>query len=264
MAEPIVLVIGLGEIGMPLFELIKKAYPKACGIDIKPAAITESVDYMHICYPYTPTNDFIEATEKYAKKYKPKTIIIHSTVVPGTTKNIALRTKIPTIYSPVRGKHSNMAADLLHYHKFVAGTDDEAVSKIASHFKKVGLKTTILSAPESLELAKLVETTYFGLLIAFAQNIERFAKACGADYNELHKFFGEVGYLPKHQFTPGYIGGHCIMPNIELLNSCFKSEILEAIKTSNEIKGIELGQAAINREHGKNRTRVTPVKIEHS
>jgi UDP-N-acetyl-D-mannosaminuronate dehydrogenase len=262
MSLPVVLIIGLGEIGKPLFNQIKKTYPQACGIDLQPVDITAPVALMHVCYPFTPTNSFIATTAEYARKYAPKVIIINSTVAPGTTRAIAARTGTPVVYSPVRGKHTNMAADLVHYHKFIAGTDDAAVTTVAAHFDNIGLHTTKLSTPEALELAKLLETTYFGLLIAFAQNMNRFAHACDADYNEIHKFFKEIDYLPHHLFTPGYIGGHCVMPNIALLKTQFTSELLDAIVASNQRQGEELGKTAVEREHSKDRIRITPRIID--
>ena len=78
-----------------------------------------------------------------------------------------------------------------------------------------------MSSPEALELAKLLETTYFGLLIAWAQEMNRFAETANADYLEVGKFFREIGYLPNVLFQPGFIGGHCVMPNIALLQQRF-------------------------------------------
>ena len=52
----------------------------------------------------------------------------------------------------------------------------------AEHFKRIGIKTKILKSPEASELAKLVEkTTYFGLLIAWAQEVEAILqrRGCG-------------------------------------------------------------------------------------
>jgi UDP-N-acetyl-D-mannosaminuronate dehydrogenase len=102
------------------------------------------------------------------------------------------------------------------------------------------MKSEIMSTPEALELAKLLETTYFGLLIAWAQEMNRFAGTVNADYLEVGKFFREIAYLPNVLFQPGYIGGHCVMPNIALLQQRFESEFLEVIKRSNKTRMAEL------------------------
>jgi len=61
-----------------------------------------------------------------------------------------------------------------------------------------------------------------------------------ADYLEVGKFFREIAYLPNVLFQPGYIGGHCVMPNIALLQTRFQSEFLEVMKRSNEARKAEL------------------------
>ena len=53
---------------------------------------------------------------------------------------------------------------------------------------------------ESLELAKLAETTYFGVCIAFAQEMNRYAERVGGDYSEAIDFFEEVDFLPRQRY----------------------------------------------------------------
>jgi UDP-N-acetyl-D-mannosaminuronate dehydrogenase len=97
------------------------------------------------------------------------------------------------------------------------------------------LKTKILASPEATELAKLTETTYFGLIIAWAQEVERYCNQSGQDYNEVVSFYEEIAFLPPKYF-PGIIGGHCVMPNIQLLSQYGRTPILEAIQASNKMK----------------------------
>jgi UDP-N-acetyl-D-mannosaminuronate dehydrogenase len=66
-----------------------------------------------------------------------------------------------------------MVEDLLHYTKFVGALDPAAGERPAGHFQSLGMKTRILSSPEATEFAKLTETTYFGLMIAWANEVER-------------------------------------------------------------------------------------------
>ena len=89
---------------------------------------------------------------------------------------------------------------------------------------------------ETAELAKLTETTYFGLLIAWAQTIDRWCIQQGADYDEVASFYEEISFFPPVKYFPGVIGGHCAMPNIELLTQTSESPFLEAIRSSNAQK----------------------------
>ncbi len=236
------LVIGLGEVGRPLREALEKTTAGVIGVDMEPVTVDVPVGVMHVCFPFKDGVQFQDAVAAYARKYSPEVIVINSTVVPGTTRAIEAACMIPVVYSPVRGKHTKMLAELYSYVKFVAGADAEATERVMEHFESAGLRCETMSSPEALELAKLLETTYFGLLIAWAQEMNRFAGAVNADYLELGRFFREIAYLPGVLFQPGYIGGHCVMPNIDLLQQHFQSNFLDAVKKSNEARKLELEQ----------------------
>jgi UDP-N-acetyl-D-mannosaminuronate dehydrogenase len=236
----VTLVVGLGEVGNPLFTILKRQEPGTIGIDIEPVQLAKPIGIMHICFPFIDSAQFQKAVIGYVLKYDPKVVVINSTAVPGTTRAIETETGIPCVYSPVRGKHTKMVDELLTYVKFAAGTNAQAAEQVREHFVAAGMKSEAMSTPEALELAKLLETTYFGLLIAWAQEMNRFSETVNADYLEVGKFFREIAYLPSVLFQPGYIGGHCVMPNIGLLQTRFQSEFLEVMKRSNETRKVEL------------------------
>ncbi len=238
--EAVTLVVGLGEVGNPLYTILKRRDPGAIGIDIEPAQVAGPIGIMHICFPFKDSTQFQSAVLGYVIKYAPKVVVINSTAVPGTTRSIESETGVPCVYSPVRGKHTKMVDELLTYVKFVAGANAQATEQVREQFSASGMKSETMSTPEALELAKLLETTYFGLLIAWAQEMNRFSETVDADYLEVGKFFREIAYLPSVLFQPGYIGGHCVMPNITLLQRRFESEFLEVIKRSNEGRRVEL------------------------
>ena len=206
------------------------------GIDVTPSLEDpRGAEVLHLCIPFQ-INDFVGEAARYIKLIKPRLTIINSTVEVGTTRKVADRTGADVVYSPVRGKHSRMLDDLRKYTKFVGAINQSAAELAAAHFQSVGLKTTILSSPEATELAKLTETTYFGLMIAWAQQVERYADQLGVDYEEVVSFYDDIGFFPPVKYFPGVIGGHCVMPNIALLKRLDGSEILEAIEASNEKK----------------------------
>jgi UDP-N-acetyl-D-mannosaminuronate dehydrogenase len=230
-----VVVVGLGDVGMPLFELISKHY-RAAGVDIsRPAPEVDRVDVMHVCYPFQIEN-FVGEVTRHIEMFRPGLTIVNSTVPVGTTRTIAQRTSAAVVHSPVRGKHVRMREDLLRYTKFVGATDRVIAEQAARHWQAIGMNTRILSSPEATELAKLTETTYFGLLIAWAHEVERACDKAGQNYDEVTSFYEEIGYLPAVKYFPGIIGGHCVIPNIELLKQNEDSEILGAILSSNRKK----------------------------
>jgi UDP-N-acetyl-D-mannosaminuronate dehydrogenase len=230
-----VVVAGLGEVGRPLLELLSTHY-RTVGVDIKPPAEPlGEVDVLHVCYPFE-IKDFIGETAHYIDKYKPRLTVINSTVAVGTTRAVVERTGAAVANSPVRGKHVRMLQEMRSYTKFVAAIDPADAAYAAEHFKAAGLKTKILAAPEATELAKLTETTYFGLMIAWAQEIERYCDRTGQSYDEIVSIYDEIPFFPTTKYFPGVIGGHCVMPNIKILQRFDDSPILRAIETSNQAK----------------------------
>jgi UDP-N-acetyl-D-mannosaminuronate dehydrogenase len=228
-------VVGLGEVGKPLLELISK-YHIAIGVDIAPPRTeVKDVDVLHICFPFR-VQDFSGEVARYIALFHPKLTVINSTVAVGTTRTIAQRTGAMVVYSPVRGKHERMLQDLQRYTKFVGALDGGSAAQAARHFESMGLKTKILSSPEAAEIAKLSETTFFGLMIAWAQEVERYADRTSQNYDEIVAFYEEIGFFPPIKYFPGVIGGHCVMPNIALLQHLDDSDILRAIQSSNQKK----------------------------
>jgi UDP-N-acetyl-D-mannosaminuronate dehydrogenase len=230
-----VVVVGLGEVGKPLLEIVAARH-RAVGVDISlPDEEVRHVDVMHVCYPFE-IKDFIGVTADYIDRFCPNLTIVNSTVAVGTTRTIADRTGAAVVHSPVRGKHIRMREELLRYTKFLGALDPASGRRGVAHFTSLGMRARVLASPEATELAKLTETTYFGLMIAWAQEVERYCDRLGPDYDEVVSFYEEVGFFPPVKYFPGVIGGHCVMPNIEILSQLGPSELLEAIRSSNRSK----------------------------
>jgi UDP-glucose 6-dehydrogenase len=237
------LVVGLGEVGSALSQVLRRT-GRVLEHDIERCEFDDPIGVMHLCIPFTRQADFEATALSYIERFKPILTIINSTVVPGTSRAIASRAKAPIAYSPVRGKHIRMAEDLLKYRKFVAASDDHTADRAAEHFRAAGMTTQCISKLETLELAKLGETTYFGVLIAFAQELNRYAGKVDGDYAEALDFFEEVDFLPNTKYFPGFIGGHCVIPNIDLMRTIAASPMLEAVLESNRRRVEELTNEA--------------------
>jgi UDP-N-acetyl-D-mannosaminuronate dehydrogenase len=229
-----VVVVGLGEVGKPLLEIASRHHD-AIGVDASPVESIEQADVLHVCYPFQ-IKDFVGETVRYIERYRPALTIVNSTVAIGTTRAIAEHACSAVVNSPVRGKHCRMLDEMFLYTKFVGAIDEASGQQAASHFESMGLRTRILSSPEATELAKLTETTYFGLMIAWAQEIERYCDQSGEDYEEVVSFYDEIKFFPRVKYFPGVIGGHCVMPNIDILQTYGHSAILAAIQASNKMK----------------------------
>lgn len=239
MFNEVVIVVGLGEVGRPLFNILSRLY-ECIGVDIQPVEVTKPCSVLHICIPFQ-LGDFVGTSCEYIAKYKPRYAVVNSTVAPGTTRAIAERSGVPVAYSPVRGKHAKMEADMLRYRKFVGANDPKVADAVIQHYAGAGFKTDRFRSWEVGELSKLLETTWLGVLVSWAQEAERLAEKYGATYDEVDAYIEEIDFLP-HVF-PGIIGGHCVMPNIAILRSNLQSDFLDAIVKGNELKAKRLKSA---------------------
>ena len=224
------MVIGLGEIGLPIYKIISKHFPVE-GIDINPILNKEKsslknhdVAFIHFCIPFS--KNFFNIIKKYEKKIEPEAIVIHSTISPKTTEKLQKMIKSPVIYSATRGVHKRMISDLKRYTKFYSVYNSATKSKYVSkmyeqRMKKCGIKTKKLSNPLTLELAKIVvDTSYYGWLINYAQISKIISDKYAVDYDEMWSFSDEIHKFLKNRpkMFPGFIGGHCVIPNLELID----------------------------------------------
>lgn len=238
------LVIGLGEIGRALCQVIEdsgkyKLYQR----DVEELEIKDKIDIMHICIPYM--NDFVGVIVNYIKQYNPELTIINSTVEPGTTHQIFEKIKKKMVHSPMRGKHPDLKGGILLFVKFVGPVDRESGEFAKEHFESLGVKTEIMNSPVETEIGKLFSTTYYGLCIAWHQEMERICRKFNADFEQAVTRFNE-SYNEGCKVTnpsavrpvlyPGFIGGHCVMPNVKILKKVIESDFLKAIEKSNELK----------------------------
>jgi len=154
---------------------------------------------LHVCYPFA-IKDFVGETARYIELFRPPLTIINSTVGVGTTRTIAERTRCRCGAQPGARQHVRNEAGTTHLHEIVGGIDRTCGKSAAEHFESAGFKTRILSAPEATELAKLTETTYFGLLIAWAQELERTVIKTGQAYEEIISFYEEISFFPTTKY----------------------------------------------------------------
>ena len=225
-------VVGLGEIGKPTLSLISKVV-LSVGYDIDSKLMNNKkyeklkdtpTSLLHICIPFS--SQFHSSVLKLSKQFDPKCIIIHSTIRAYTTKKLQDQLSIPVIYSAARGVHSRMLFDFKRYTKFYAIEKNApkrqwATLVFSKLMNKAGVKTKRMSDPLTLELAKVVvDTSYYGWLINYAQISNMIAKKHGIDYDEMWSFADEIQKYLKNRpkMFPGFIGGHCVIPNLSLIN----------------------------------------------
>ena len=235
-------ILGMGEVGQTLFDLLVDRKFDCVGIDLDNSKckkyseneVIKNPEYLHVCLPGELTG-FTDIVLNWINKIKNiEVVIIHSTVKPGTTKIIQEKLSIPILFSPVRGVHKRFLNDIKKYTKFISFDGTEIDSKIKRDVENRFEKIDWMSTTKTAELAKiLVDTTYYGWLINYAQITKMICEKENIDFEEMWKFADEIhenlGNRPK--MFPGIIGGHCVIPNLDLV----EYENLDIIKKINEV-----------------------------
>lgn len=221
------LTIGLGQIGSAIREIVG-----GDGLDINnQEGLSSDYDILHIAIPFS--DSFIETVKGYQERFTPEITIIHSTVPVGTSEILG------AVHSPVRGIHPHLKEGILTFEKFFGGEKAEEASKI---FEAHGIKTIATKNSRDTEAMKLWDTTVYGWNIILEKIIHKYCVENNLDfdvvytksnqsYNEGYEKLGHPEYkkyILKH--VEGKIGGHCVVPNLELLGG----EVSEFIKKLNE------------------------------
>ncbi|MEM3626476.1 MAG: GDP-mannose dehydrogenase [Candidatus Bathyarchaeia archaeon] len=274
-----VLVLGLGEVGRALFESLKESGKfEVYGFDVdeeKMRAVgmvemPSEVDVMHVCIPCHSREEFVDTVINNVERFKPKLVIINSTVYPGTTLEVHKHcSNSLVVHSPIRGVHKSlehMKWELKRWKKYIGGVDSEAAEAARKHFEKLGLKTKVLKGCMETELAKLFETTYRAWMITCFQEMHRVSRHFKADFDNIVDFLEDTHKvrLDRPIMFPDLIGGHCIIPNVELLLKAYDSEFLRLILKSNEQRRKEICDEDVKREVEKIRGRVERLEKELS
>jgi hypothetical protein len=206
------LVVGLGEIGKPIYDLLKIRNFKLHGYDVDKSKNITPIDdldgfydMIHICIPFDNDDQFDDAMILAGQvPYRDMTdnLVIHSTVNPGTSA------RYDAIYSPIRGVHNNMLEDLQWFTKYYSSREPN------KEFEKRFPRNIRKSNSTKLETTKINDLKYYGLLIAFTKFVNRTNPVYWDFSHEQHQ---RNGTRPVFYDDDLDIGGHCIRQNSGML-----------------------------------------------
>ena len=226
------MIIGYGQIGRAIEGII------GGDVDIVDPALKRvpraTVDIMHVCFPYS--RDFVKELQGYIKSYKPKHVVIYSTVPIGITKGFPR-----TVHSPVEGKHPDLEMSLRLSERWIGYNDLDEAFFFTNFFQDLGLRVRPVENSDFTEALKLLSTTEYGINIEFARYKKIVASELGMDYEltkrwneEYNKLYKNLGLEKRFQkfvldAPEGPKGGHCIVPNAKLLQEQFPDELVAIV-----------------------------------
>lgn len=237
-------ILGYGEIGSSVHKVYSTSNVDS-QIFIKDLTKEDSLnnlDVLNVCIPYNESFDFVELVVKVATDSKAKIVINHSTVPVGITRIIKKKLQnVAVCHSPCRGVHPNLFEGLMTFEKFVGCPSLDDAEFCVSHLNSLGIVTYLCESSETSELAKLLDTSYYGVCISFHAEADKACKQFGVNFEEVMTRYNtsyNEGYTtlrktnvirPILQPPNGGIGGHCVVQNAELLSQQFKSPLLDTI-----------------------------------
>jgi UDP-N-acetyl-D-glucosamine dehydrogenase len=181
-----------------------------------------------ICLP-TPLDEHKEpdlsavvaGSEAAAQYLAPEALVVlESTTYPGTTREVLLPIferhgrrvgeDFYLAFSPERIDPGNRLFTVSKTPRIVGGVTPECTRRAEQLYSNVTQQVYAVSAPESAELAKLLENTFRSVNIALANELAILCHRMGIDVWEVIEAAGTkpFGFMP---FYPGPgLGGHCI------------------------------------------------------
>jgi UDP-N-acetyl-D-mannosaminuronate dehydrogenase len=228
-------ILGFGEVGQAIAKFYEKPFIK----DLNRNDGLENCEVLNICIPYKDES-FIDIVSKEINISNAPLVIIHSTLAPGTTKKISEKTKATVVHSPIRGVHPYLFEGIQTFVKYIGVENEQAGKEAQDHLNSLGIKTRVVVPAITSELAKLLDTTYYGLCIAWHGEMKKICDKEGVNletiidynktYNEGYMKLGKTNVVrPILDYPKDKIGGHCVIPNAKILKQHYQSEALNLI-----------------------------------
>ena len=163
---------------------------------------------------------------KYADLFEVGTILLRSTVTPGTTGK--LQKKYPNlriVFNPEFLTERSANFDFINQSRFILGGSSDDVIEVSELFReRFGSSLSIIETNyETAELIKYMTNTFFATKISFLNDMKLLADKCGVIWEDAVEGFvrdGRVGHshlnVPGHDGKFGF-GGSCFPKDIQAL-----------------------------------------------
>lgn len=266
MATPIIGFIGQGMVGKNMADDFEARGFKTIRYSLEPDYIAnkegiKDADIVFIAVP-TPTTpqgfDDSILVKEIGLVGKGKTVVIKSTVVPGTTRKIqSLYPDITVLNSPEFLREVTAAYDAANPFFNIVGlpTDSEkykeAATSVLAVLPQAPYSTIVMS--EEAEIIKYAHNCSGYTQIIFFNLIYDLAVQVGADWNNIAEAIKHDPFIPNRYSTPVHkngrgAGGHCFPKDFEALLKFYASRVGDEagsrVLTSIRDKNIELLRAS--------------------
>ncbi len=222
-----------------LDELISKVAKKGTFKVTDDPSILEDADYILIDVQtptdgpnrqpqYSSLRSVSESIGKHLKKRDPKTtIIVESTVAPGTTENfvrpileessgLKAGEDFYLAFSYERVMPGRLIDFIVNMPRVIGGSDPEGAERARWLYSHIVTKELSVTDCTTAELSKTIENAYRDVNIAFANEMAVICEAMGSNVYEIRELINKRH--DRHMHIPGAgVGGHCLPKDSWLL-----------------------------------------------
>ena len=230
-------IVGQGFVGNAVYNKFKDYYElytydldeNKCNSTIEE---TMNNDIVFVCLP-TPMNSdgscnisiVDETIDRIFKYGVSTTVIIKSTIPPGTTK--ALSDKYPSlelVFNPEFLTEANAAEDFKNQNRIILGGSVESTDKVGNIFSVVFPNIPILKTDSThAEMVKYLTNSFLATKVSFANEMYKICEKLDIDYDKVVEYSTFDERLGKsHWSVPGPdgdfgYGGHCFPKDVKAL-----------------------------------------------
>ena len=256
-------IIGQGFVGNAVFQKFRKYYnvytydlqAKLCNATNE--EIFVECDIIFVCLP-TPMNKdgscYIGLVEAELRdldekcrfdQNKKKTIIIKSTISPGTTAKWNKQFKnLNVVFNPEFLTEANAVSDYDNQNRIILGGPRKATTKLKPIFAKVFPKAAIIKTDSTYaEMVKYVTNSFLATKVSFANEMYEICNGLDIDYDKVIEYAQYDDRLGKsHWSVPGPdgdfgYGGHCFPKDVKaLIHVAKKLNVTPTILTATDDK----------------------------
>jgi len=236
-------IVGQGFVGNAVYQKFKKYYDvltydinqELCNSDLD--NLVRKSDYIFVCLP-TPMNldgncdlNIIESsllelnTLTKFEVVGSKTVIIKSTIPPGTTKKFNKQfSHLNIVFNPEFLTERNAVEDYNNQNRIIIGGKRPYSTSVVRIFSKVFPKAHIIKTDSThAEMVKYLTNTFLSTKVSFANEIYQICQEVDVDYDKVVEYATLDERLGKsHWMVPGHdgdfgFGGHCFPKDLSAL-----------------------------------------------
>jgi len=179
-----------------------------------------------------------------------RTVVIKSTIPPGTTEKFNLRYEsLNIVFNPEFLTERNAVSDYENQNRIILGGPRPTTTELKQIFSKVFPKARIIKTNSTYaEMVKYTTNAFLSTKVSFANEIYEICERVGADYDKVVEYatlderLGESHWgVPGHDGDFGF-GGHCFPKDLSALLYVARKQgsihnVLEATqKTNDEVR----------------------------